>query len=413
MSKNAELDITNRRTILRTLAVGAGISTAGCMGGGGSGSTPDYEVDRQAPARLELLAVSFPDEITFGETFSGEVSLANTGGDPITSDARIGIRPIASDTTNQVIDLNSSGLESGQSRTHSTTDLAATQAGEFIIETGRRIDSVNDELENSFNINPIESELEEQVETPDGIRLTVNDVTYEQALLNESRSGGFGQSDMFYSVRNTLEGQILAVPRLTIGNATGETIRLLNKESSGRNTLSILGGSPVTDIDTVSIDQPDIRGSRIEPGETLNGIIISEVSTDDLGDISLGLNTGSPEGEIDIAVPLPESDGIPEFQLVDSTTPSVRQEGEQEYRFTIENTGNADGTFRGAVRYQFTEDSEHRVGAWVGTWSDWDRYFVQDIAAGESETVSFTSNSDYSVKYELMPLGETFTTTAQ
>jgi hypothetical protein len=412
MSGQSNKGAVDRRTALQTLGVGVGVALTGCLGGGGGDSLPDYEVDEQAPARLQLLKVDFPEEITFGETFSGEVSFANTGGDPITSNAEIGIRPIESDSIGQTIELNSSDLASGENRTHSTPELTATQAGEFLIQAGNGVESVNDAFDDSFNIGPIETRLGEQAETPEGIRLTVNDVTHEQAILNKQNTPGLG-SDEVYAVRETVEGQIIAVPRITIANATGDVIRMNYQNSfADGDILNIPAGSSITDVNTVSFDQPLIQQSEIQPGETLDGIILSEVSTDDLGNISVGLNVGSSSGVPDVVVPLPDPEGLPKFELVDSTTPSARKEGPEEYTFEMENVGDADGTFRGAVRYQFTDESELGLLGEAGVWELWDRYFVQDIAAGESETVSFTSTSENSVKYELMPLGETFTTTA-
>ena len=81
-------------------------------------------------------------------------------------------------------------------------------------------------------------------------------------------------------------------------------------------------------------------------------------------------------------------------------------EGATELRFEIENTGDADGTFRGFLEYQYTERPGAFSSVSVGTYySDFFEPRIVEIPAGETRTVSFTTDygDDVDIIYRIQP----------
>lgn len=89
--------------------------------------------------------------------------------------------------------------------------------------------------------------------------------------------------------------------------------------------------------------------------------------------------------------------------------PSTREEGTQQFEFTIRNTGSATGTFRGAVEWR--EDASDE---WQGLFEGNARLSAR-IPTGSETTVTTGSDNDELSKtyqYRLNPFGATFTVEA-
>lgn len=393
----------NRRQALASIGTAAIASIAGCSGvlGGGSGGddAPDFEVDREAPARLRLLAADVPDDVTFGDSFDAEISFGNAGGEPIETAASVSVvRLTADDTSPATFEVNSDGLASGESRSHSVGPIPADAAGDLRLEPGPEFNSVAEEVEQVFSVAPMDGRMGERVSTPDDLRFTVTGVEYTPALLSKSGDA--------FELRDTLDDRIIALPQVTVENAGSEG------RTIDQGAFSVEAGSRVADVDPVGYDAPDLRGTHVNPGESVDGWIAVTIDRADAGAFDLGINVASAEPPSDVRIPVDGDGSLPEFELVDSQVPSQFQPGDQEFSFTVENTGDATGTFQGYVEYLLTEDPGLFSFQDADTWySDFGDGMTASIPPGETRTVSEVTSyeGDVDVRYRVNPFDLEFT----
>lgn len=391
----------DRRQLL--FGIGGLVSTVGISGclGDGSGEaetasptpTPSFDVDPEAPARLKLLSVSFPDDLTYGDRFEGQITVANTGGEPIESDAAVALTRIASESgESQEAAVNADGLESGEARSHSIGQFDAEGAGEYRLEASDEFDAVNDEFDGLLTVAPQQVALDEQVTSPDDLRFTVTDVQYEDALMYPDSSG-----DM--ALRDTLSDRILLLPRITVENAGNAGIDV----SAG--VFSVEDGAAVTDIAAQHVEGPELRNAQVNPGESVEGWVAFAVPRENVGEFELGLHLASSSGPADVTVDLGANPGLPQFELADQALPSQFREGTQEFSFEIENTGEGAGTFRGVVQFMYTEDPGLFSTAEQGVWYAFEEGLTAEIPAGATRTVTQSTeyDGDMAIDYRLKP----------
>lgn len=402
MNQRNDSDRLDRRQALAALGTALAASVAGCSDSGGGSDVPDFEVDEDAPGRLRLLTVDFPDEITYGETFQGEVAFGNAGGEPIDTAASVSVeRLTADDVSPQSAEINSDGLESGESRSHSIGQFTAAAAGEFRLEPGTEFDSVADTVDPEFSAVPMTGQTGEQVTTTSDLRFTLTGVEYTPAILTRS-----GDS---FDLRDTLEDRIIAMPQITIENAGSEGTTI------DEDAFSVTAGSRVSDVQPVAYEAPHLRDQHVNPGESMDGWIAVAIDRGDAGSFELGFDSASAEPPSDITIQVDGASELPAFELVDTQVPAEFQPGDQEFSFTVENTGDAPGTFQGHVEYLYTEDP----GFWntqdPDTWyADFGEGMTAEIPPGETRTVSemLTYDSDIDIEYRLNPFGFEFTVAA-
>jgi len=392
-----------RRKMLAVVAGGITPALAGCsfLGGAGDpGDGPDdeppnsVEVDENAPARVEMLDVRTDGEVQYGEQFELRVTVGNSGGQPVADDAaaaRVSLTRLGPDAdAGQVVELRRAGLAPGAVRTQAVGPFDATAAGDFRLEPTAGIDAVRDDVEQLVTVVPRQAAAGERIETPENLRLTVTDVTYEQSLLSPDGDG--------WAIRKTLDDRIIAVARLSVENAA--TGRL----TVPRDTLVVDGGAPVTDLEAHFVDGPDLREYGVNPGETETGWMALAGDVDTFEQADLGLSVaGGEKPEVVVA-----TDGVefPEFELVDQDVFEQFQPGVQQMSFEVENVGDGIGVFRGFMQYQFTDNpglfSSKEAGVW---YSDFFDPVGAEIPPGGTRTVEFETDydGDTDVRYGFQP----------
>ena len=389
--------------MLTAIGAAAATGTAGCsvgpLGGGdnqsdgqGDPETPDIEVDPDAPAQLVLLEFDVPETVVYGDEFEVEVVIGNTGGEPIESDAVVDVARFGADFEDgQTVEVNASELGSGETRSQTVGPLTATAAGEFRVAAGNGFATARENATAGFDVAPQQAALGDQVNSPGTLRVTVTDITYEQALLYNP------STDRETSLRQTLDDRIIAVPRVTVANSGGEAV------SVPEGLFVFETGSRITGEEPARLERRDLRRATVNPGERVEGYVATAIDVDVVGEIPLGLQFAG-DGTADVEVDVGGNPGLPRFELADQTVPSQFNEGITELRFEIENTGDADGTFRGFLEYQYTE--RPAPAASVGTYySDFFEPGIVEIPAGETRTVSFTTdyNGNADVIYRIQP----------
>ena len=75
------------------------------------------------------------------------------------------------------------GLGSGETRSQTVGPLTATAAGEFRVAASDGFATAREDAAAGFDVAPQQAALGDQVNSPGTLRVTVTDITYEQALL--------------------------------------------------------------------------------------------------------------------------------------------------------------------------------------------------------------------------------------
>jgi hypothetical protein len=409
MKRRYMLDRRGTIAALGSVVVG---SFAGCVGGSGNGGdeedggnggnensneeqAPEIDVDEDAPARLELVGFSVPDSIVFGDEFEPEVTLANTGGEPVEENAMVELIRVDKEVgSGQTAEVNSSDLGSGETRSHGIGPFEAKAATDFQVEVGENFNAIGDNVEELITVNSKQVATGEQIGSSNDLRLTVTGVEYEQALVNRSNSE--------VNIRGTLDDRVIAVPQITVENPGSSAVDVPAR------MFSLEGGSAITGFDPMAVEKPNLRGAVVNPGDSVEGVIFSAVPIDKLGELSLGVNLVQG-GNKDARVDLGGSEEIPQFELASSNVPSQFREGDEEFLIEVENTGDAVGTFRGMLEFLFP-DGAGGFGYRSETWyADPDSYepAIVEIPPGETRTVRWTTSYDdqYDVRYRVQPIG--------
>ncbi|WP_254279530.1 DUF4352 domain-containing protein [Haloarcula marina] len=346
---------------------------------------------------MKLLSVSFPEELTFGDEFEGQVTFANVGGEQVEENAEIQLHRLTTgDEEPQTAELNAEGLKSGETKSHSIGRFEATAAGDYRLESGVNVYSLAEEIEPLVSVEPAEYDRNTQIELPDGLRYTVTDVRFEQSLLNVN-------SDGRPELRTTLEDRILAVFNLTVANPQTDS-----REVSAER-ISVPNGSGITGMNDPVLEGEQLSGRVVNPGESVTGWMAFVVPQDSLADLTFGINlagTDSPaEAIVDVGQ---ESPSVPQFELAEQTFPATFNDDETEFTFEIANTGDEAGTFRGLIEFLFLEDPGIFSSYQEDTWYKLDgSAMTAVIPPGDTRTVSATTSysGDIEVNYRLQPFG--------
>ncbi len=380
---------------------------AGCGGSdGSSGSngtptnsptpTASYEVDSEAPARVKVLRLTFPQEITYGDSFEGEVLFANVGGEPVEGNAEVKLtRLSSSESDSQTATLNADGLESGESKGHSIGSFDANAAGEYRIEAGSGVYELADDIEPLVSVGSRQAATGEQVESPGGLRYTVSGVQFTESLASpptENRGA---------KLRTTLDDQIIAVFSLTVENAQTEGSQV------SPQAFSVADGGLVDGYDDPVIEGSPLIGTQVNPGQSKSGWVAYAVPKSGVPELNLGLNLVSTTSSPDVVVDVGQDDpAFPSLGVADVTVPESFNSGTTEFLFEIENTGDAAGTFRGDLDWKYTEDPDALTIRRAGVWYPLSGSFsTVTVAPGETQTMRVTTpyNGNTPVKYRLNP----------
>ncbi|MFC4552011.1 MULTISPECIES: hypothetical protein [Halorussus] len=371
----------NRRKLVSIVA-GAGLSSlAGCQSFG--------SMLRREPARFEDVAVSGPDEIGLGESFSLTVSVRNAGGrsgefvDELTV-------PGAADSPTKVLVPD---VAAGESRT--------VEVGPFSIESAghHRLALAESGATHVVSVPTRRLRAGERFSAADGASLAVSNVSYHTATFYAAADGrgvvspaeGSVLAAVDVSVANPSESEVAVEPaRFSV--ADGETVALEREDGA----LSALPGR----------DAGPLRAGTLAPSEVRTGWVLAEVSReratnglsvawnreradgeerdsttekrderssttgtrdergsttgtrDERGSTTAADDDSTPEAQwaFDLA-------RLPAFEVTDLTTPAEIEVGSSfSATATVTNVGDAPGTYRAAVERRGDDESDwHRV----------------------------------------------------
>lgn len=385
-------------------------ATAGCTGD----DSPDVETT-DGPAEFAVYDASWSDstDVTVDTDATLDITIGNRGGEPGELEFTAAIQSLQSEDA-PIVTADTSTIEdeiaSGDTVTVTTETVNFEYAGRYeVMGTDKNTTQIpvadSAEGDAEIEILPRRASGETTQQLGNELRLTVDDVTFEQHLhYDTSRSALFGSVDRV-GVHSALNDQTLAFVYATVENAGN------NGTTIDASTFTFAGETPLTDLGRSTIDSVrDIDGSplheaSVNPGSSVTGWLLFNVPRDAIGDTPLAYHrdsTSAPEDVIwDVEI---GSVDFPTFEFVSMDVPSEREEGTQEFEFTIRNTGDGTGTFRGEVEWR-----EGTSGEW-GLLEGNDRLSAR-IPAGSETTITTSSDNDElytTYEYRLNPFGATF-----
>lgn len=423
----------NRRTFITAAGTAAITGLAGCSGGDSSDSdgtetpsestatptpTPEPLADiepHDGPAEFAVYDVAWvdastswngSDAIAVGSTANVELIVGNRGGESGTFSGEF-VAESATSTQAEPLTGAISSIEgeipSGRAVTVTTETLTPRYAGNYEV-TLRNSDEerlpIVEGATDGLTVAPNSGGTEEMLPLKNELRMSVRDVRFEQGLHYQT-PGDFMTGERI-GLLSTLDDQTFAIVHAVVENAGNEAATV------DRSWLTFGDEAPLEAPDSVrSVDGNRLNGVTVDPGTQAEGWLLFRVPRESVAEANLNAyhdgSTTSPESvwELDL-----DSVTFPTFELESMDVPSQFDNDveEQPFEFTVRNTGEAGGTFRGAVEWR-------DQGA-----SDWEALLAgnadltAEIKAGESATVSTatTYQGDSSFEYRFNPFGETF-----
>lgn len=410
--------MVGRRRFVATAGAGVLAATAGCSGNDESGETDEPDIETtDGPAEFAVYDASWSDggDVTVDAESTLDITVGNRGGEPGELEFRAAVESLESEAA-PVVTAETSTVEeavgSGETVTVTTETLTFGFAGRYEVTgadgSGERI-PVADAADGAGEIEilPRRASGETTQQLGNELRLAVDRVTFEQHLhYTTTVSTGFFGSAERVGARSALDDQTLALVHATVENAgnDGRNIDGSNFTFAGETPLQDLGGESLGSARDV--DGSSLQGASVNPGSSVSGWLLFNVPRDALGDASLAFHRDSTAAPEDVVwdVEIGEVD-FPAFELVDTNVPSERAEGTQEFEFTIRNTGDGVGTFRGEVEWR-----EGTSGEWEGL-LEGNAQLSARIPAGSETTVTTGSDNDElstTYEYRFNPFGATF-----
>lgn len=215
----------------------------------------------------------------------------------------------------------------------------------------------------------------------------------------------FGTAGEQIALQPTVNDEIFAVVTVQAAN-TGVEQFTLNASGLGiGGTGQMLTEFPSSGLDAeVDLELDSLLGTTINPGSTARGWLAFFIARENAGNFSLKgyLNRGTENPEAIWTLTEGEV-ALPMFELVEMTVPEQRQGAADVFEYTVANTGNRDGVFRGATQWR-------EVGS--NNWHYLKGGQIAQIEAGGEATLTAepTDNPNGTVyEYRFMPFVEQFT----
>lgn len=392
--------------------VGAGgliTSVSGCIGSSGP-DRPDFEVNPDAPARLMLLAGSGPDEdTTYGDEFSITAVIANSGGQPLNTEADVEAFSPGSDVESQSSTVVVEELSSGGTTEVTVGPFDASRAGSWEFRGGDGFDDTHEDFDLAVDVASAETPLGESFDHPTGLRFTPEELTLERGYhYTETERPTLFNTNEVTALQSPASEQVIAHLSMTVENRGTEAISA-NENSYERNynlleqTAFGFNHGSVYPVRNATFEGTDVRNLELDAGESGTFYVLSAVDVADLDDLMGTIGYADDESSPEVVITdLNPSTSLPSFEFVEVDIPAERREGDQEFAITVENTGDAAGTFRGAVR-------------WLGDDDEWYHLtpaLEADIEPGETATTTTITNVDVDARtfeYRIDPFDERFT----
>ncbi len=389
---------------------GGDAGTATAAGTGTATSTPEPEIETtEGPAEFAVYDAAWAEgeSLTVDAGSPVELTVGNRGGEPgrlggeLSAESRVSTvaEPLVGE-----LSLPDEEVPSGQTVTVTSETVTPLFAGGYdaTVRTDDGTLPVADEDAAVLAVAPHTGSTGETLPLGGDLRMRVSGVAFEDALYHpETISRGFNSAER-YGLYTTLSDQTFAVVEATVENTGNSAARF---EGDAVDFAGAAALSP--DAEVTTLDGEPLAGANVNPGSRRTGWLLFRVARDAVPDAAVNHYRDSPTAAADAVWDLGLSDvRFPSFELTDVDVPDtfVDGNGEQPLAFTVANTGEATGTFRGAIEWRLPDDD-----SWDGLLAGNDE-LVARIPPGESATIRTTTTADgeESFEYRFQPFGVTF-----
>ncbi|WP_226042608.1 hypothetical protein [Natrinema sp. DC36] len=264
----------------RAFLVAAGVAIAGCTGGSETESPSDETGTGSASETGELAVtdVSVPGTVGIGSTVSLSVTVRNDADAEESYESSVS-RRIRNGEWTELDTTVEISVPAGET----VTEDVAVPAYEYLAAGTYRLDDGEHLARTAFVKR--ELELGESYTTPNGVRLTVSDVTFPDSYTYDTGDGT--------ETIDAAEGEKLAVTHLSAENTTDSTVRTPGTEEAVLRRDEHEFGDMSFDS---NVDK--YTGGELEAGARIEGNIASDVPVDERReDLRVGYEQSFEEGE--------------------------------------------------------------------------------------------------------------------
>ncbi|RQH00086.1 hypothetical protein [Natrarchaeobius oligotrophus] len=401
--------LTTRRRCLTSIAAGATL-LAGCLSADGDdsaspdgvsdGDLPEFSVDEDAqptPMVLDAATLVDPGSIEFLDEFAVELAIANVGGAAITDlSMTVGLEYVDGsdnplmETLNEPdpVEVTLPEIDSGDWETVEAA-VRVNAEGDWELATDAR---EHPEFHHEVEVGPARLAPGESVASDvGGFEFTSLEPRYDRSLHYDTEEGGVGLFNQ--EATGVLAGdstEVLLIHRFAVENTNDDRSvgfgSVVADNQFANAVVEATPGDVVTsddmrdDLDTLAVTDADepFGNNVVDPGETAEIAVVQLVDESSLAEASLTFSfTG--DGDDIVFETGDDVPSIPSFELVDASIENASDE-EPTIELTVENDGDAAGTFRGGAQFHASRP----------TASDW-VYLSEGVEAtldvGERETL--------------------------
>ena len=396
-------------------------SIAGCMDSEDA-SSPDIETT-DGPAEFAVYGASLvdADNIVTDQEVSFEIVIGNRGGESGELYPSGHMDPLEDydqrEVTTSVTPSEPQEVASGEAVTVTTTPFTFSHTGIYEVTAtdqhhGSTFD-VADGVDTEVEVDPMRAELGASQTGVASLQLSVEDVSFEQSLHYYGTERQGITTSQHARANHTSEDQTYVLIQTHVENISegSKTVNTGSFDFAGESATTQMSDLDPLD-DVIDIDGEPLHEISLDSGEETNAWILFTVDKEDVPNAELGYTRTIEDSPRDAIWELDIGDvEFPTFELIDMDIPDEREHGYQEYSFTIANTGDGDGTFRGNISFREVTLANRNPGAsWDGSIPG-NEEFKAEIPAGEQAVLTHGSEfedtfEDY--EYIIYPFEEEF-----
>jgi hypothetical protein len=364
------------------IAVAGATTLAGCGrtvvdSSGDATTTEQIETADEGPPNFERVEIDGPDEVTVEEEFSVTLSAANTGGRKGDFTATLSLKRRTGDVETEIDIDESVRIEDIEKGTRVSTEISPIH---FSIAGDYTFHLADHDTSHTVSVAPRKLEFGNTVAVTDEIRLAPQKLEVRTLPF-------YHEWDSEYLIEPD-DGNVFAIVHVTVKNTTSDSIYL------SPEGLSISPGRTRPELSVSSNKLSHFRNiegeayqGNIDGGETSHRWLLVEVGRPDVtGTIEFGAQRDvrlTPPEIVWTDEPASGTRQLPKFELASFDLPDSSDVGtEFPIAVTIENAGDATGTFRGAI-YQrnSTRNGSRKHFEWI---------HLPSIEPGSSKTFETT-----------------------
>lgn len=409
-----------RRAVLGACSGVGSIALTGCLDSPEEESTEsagvetDIDVERTTTGQaLELVDIHLDaDDLTYRDEFTVTVSLANIGDEPVSNGYSVETPPITITTADQgeFFDghrqqgTKAIALDPGDVTTATLGPFHAAATGSWRIEASEDIDSARDDLTVTFDVSPLTVDVGEPFLIAPSVSATVDSVQLRAAYLSDRVAWGTDRSSPVIGMDTAAEGEVFAIPELSITNERLYPIGFDGSSQQGleftRSQFSVVPAERAATEHVAAspwLDGEPLRELTVATETTKTAWLQATIEADRRDDLTLTYSVRDDPDRPDVRLEIDEY-AYPQFELVEFITPDQWNSGEQQFGARIENVGDAPGEFHGIVQYaNGTEFHNPARGSEL----------TVQVGPGETAQTLVSYDHDSETDYRLLPFEAT------